>query len=278
MSEPTVMSSLNEASKIPKLNGPDDWVLWNQKLKGHLGMVNMYKVLTGEDPAPAVEDSTYRTWSMNQDRLSSLLILITGPSALSLIELHTNKNATQLYQVLKDAFNKTTITTFSTLYRKIFECKLSNHKSVKEYGEEIANARNKLKELSRPMDELAITCAFLDGLDSSYQAWKDMYLGSYAKNPTQIVEGEEIMIIPTIEEIIQLLIDRQASNLLSSSSKESLYRQIRFVSNKPQDLFGLTGFFQPVGDVTTSDNPPELALINGLSKSSSTDRQREKET
>ena len=88
------MSSLNEASKIPKLNCPDDWVRWNRKLKGHLGMVNMYKTLTGEDAAPTAEEGTYRTWTMNQNRLSSLL-LITGPSARSLIELHTTKNATE---------------------------------------------------------------------------------------------------------------------------------------------------------------------------------------
>lgn len=92
MAETTVMSSLNEASKIPKLNGPDDWVPWNRKLKGHLGMVNMYKMLTGEDPEPVTaEDASLTRWKLNQDRLSSLLILITGPSALSLLELDSTK-------------------------------------------------------------------------------------------------------------------------------------------------------------------------------------------
>lgn len=158
---------------------------------------------------------------MNQDRLASLLILITGPSALSLLELHTEKNETGQYLELKNAFNKTTITTFSTLYRKVFECKLSNHKSLKKYGEEVATARNKLKELGQPMDDLEVTCAFLNGLDSFYQAWKDMYLGAYAKNPTKVVEGTETMIVSTIEEVIQLLIDRQTNTLQSSTKGDS---------------------------------------------------------
>ncbi|MCJ1470081.1 hypothetical protein MMC07_008726 [Pseudocyphellaria aurata] len=216
MAEPTVMSSLNEVSKIPKLNGPDDWAVWDRKLKVHLGMVDMYKVLTVEDPTPSsTDDINLARWTLNQDRLSSLL-LITGPSALSLLDLDSTKNATQQYKVLKDAFNKATITTFSTLYRRVFECKLSDHRSVKEYGEEVATARNKLKELGRPLDELAITCVFLNGLDPSYQAWKDMYLGEYAKNPTHLANGVQTMTIPTIEEVIQLLIDRQSSNQMSS--------------------------------------------------------------
>ena len=107
------------------------------------------------------------------------------------------------------------------LYRKIFKCSLSNHKSLKEYGEEVTNARNKLKELGIPIPELGVTCAFLDGLDPSYQAWKDMFLGGYAQNPTTIENGKEVMIVPTIEEILKLLIDRESSNLTSSSSKQA---------------------------------------------------------
>ena len=107
MSDRTIMSSLHEASKIPKLNNPEDWVSWNRKLKGHLGMVNMYKTLTGEDAAPTAEEDTYRTWTMNQDRLSSLFLLITGPSALALIESHATKDATELYHILKETFSKT---------------------------------------------------------------------------------------------------------------------------------------------------------------------------
>lgn len=36
--------------------------------------------------------------------------------------------------------------------------------------------------LGNPLLKLAVTCAFLGGLDTSYQAWKDMYLGGYSKD------------------------------------------------------------------------------------------------
>jgi hypothetical protein len=55
------------------------------------------------------------------------------------------------------------------MYRRVFKCSLFNHKSIQEYGDEVINARNKLIELERPIDELVVTCAFLDGLDESYQ-------------------------------------------------------------------------------------------------------------
>ena len=74
---------------------------------------------------------------------------------------------------------------FSTEYHRINRCSITNHKFLKEYGEEVTSARNKLKELKHPVNELHVTCAFLDGLDSSYQAWKDMFLGGYAKKPYQ---------------------------------------------------------------------------------------------
>ena len=170
MSDSSITSALNKASKIKKLNGPDDWVEWNQKLRGHLGMVGLWKILTGETPAPVTETAEHTVWQLNQDRLASLLLLVTGPSALSLVELNIDNTATEQYQVLKNAYNTTTITTYRPLYRQIFQCNIANHESLKEYGEEIANARNKLKELKRPLDELAVTCAFLNGLDPSYQA------------------------------------------------------------------------------------------------------------
>lgn len=36
-SKSSIMISLNESSKLSRLNGSDDWVEWNRKLKGHLG-------------------------------------------------------------------------------------------------------------------------------------------------------------------------------------------------------------------------------------------------
>lgn len=157
-------------------------------------MVDLWATLTREAPRPATELTTeYILWLSYQQKLTSLLLLITGPSALSLIELKSDETATAQYDFLKNTYNMTTITTYSTLYRQINRCSISNHKSLKEYGEEVTKAQNKLKELKRPIDELHVTCAFLDGLDSSYQTWKDMYLGSYAKNPTTMERGIEIM-------------------------------------------------------------------------------------
>lgn len=115
-----------------------------------------------------VGSAKHITWQMNQNKLASLL-LVTGPSALSLFELNTEKTATERYIILENAFNMITVTTFSTLYRRISECRLSNRKFLKEYGEDIANARNKLKGLQQPLDELAVTCAFLSGLGKRYQ-------------------------------------------------------------------------------------------------------------
>lgn len=94
MSDSSITSALNEAAKIKKLNGPDDWVKWNRKLRGHLGMISLWKVLTGERPAPATNTTEHTVWETYQDKLGSLLLLITGPSALSLIESKSDKTAT----------------------------------------------------------------------------------------------------------------------------------------------------------------------------------------
>lgn len=225
MSDSSVTSILYMASVITKLNGPDDWLEWNRELRGHLGMVDLWATLIGEVPAPAKETTDYQIWQSHQRKLASLLLLITGPSALSLIELKSDDTATEQYCYLKSMYNTTTITTYSSLYRRINRCSISNHKTLKEYGEEVTKARNNLKELKRPVDELHVTCAFLDGLDSSYQAWKDMYLASYAKNLTGTAEGVEgVMIVPTIEEVLKLLIDRESRTASTSPSSQSSTR------------------------------------------------------
>ncbi|MCJ1469247.1 hypothetical protein MMC07_007880 [Pseudocyphellaria aurata] len=187
MSDSTVTIVLNRASEMAKLNKPDDWMEWNRKLRGHLGMQSY------------------------QRKLASLLLLICGPSALSLIELKSEESATIQYLFLKNTYKTTTITAYSTEYRQIHRCSITNHASLKEYGEEVISARNKLRALKRPADELSVTCAFLDGLDSSYQAWKDMFLGVYAKTPINTVQGVATMLVPTIEEVLKLLIDCESS-------------------------------------------------------------------
>ncbi len=55
------------------------------------------------------------------------------------------------------------------MYRRVFKCSLFNHKSIQKYDDEIINARNKFIELERSIDELTITCVFLNELDDSYQ-------------------------------------------------------------------------------------------------------------
>jgi hypothetical protein len=65
--------------------------------------------------------------------------------------------------MLENEYNKISISIFSQMYRRVFKCSLFNHKSVQEYDNEIINARNKLIELERSIDELTVTCAFLTG-------------------------------------------------------------------------------------------------------------------
>lgn len=147
MSDSAVASALNKATEITKLNSPSDWVEWNRRLRGHLGMVGLWKTLTDETPAPATGTPEYIAWEGNQDKLASLLLLITGPSALSLVELNIDKTATEQYMILKEAYNTTTIVTLGILYRRIFQCSLSNHKSLREYGEESGFRTKQVKRI-----------------------------------------------------------------------------------------------------------------------------------
>jgi hypothetical protein len=165
-----ISSSLSEASDISKLNGPDDWVVWNRTLKGHLSMIDLWDILTGADikPDEKIHPTEAIMWSKHQKKLNGLLILIIGPSALSIIEMNASKTVTKLYQLLKAEYNTLTLTTFSILYRKIFRCSLANYKTLREYFDDVVRARNKLKELSDLVSEMIITKCFLDGLDSSY--------------------------------------------------------------------------------------------------------------
>lgn len=220
MSGSSITSPFSKASKIKKLNGPEGWVDWSRALNGHLGIIDLWTTLTGEEPVPLIGSAEHLAWESHQRKLASLLLLTCGPAALSLIKPKRDDTATEQYSYLKTPYNTTTIATYSTLYRQINRCSLSNHESLKEYGDEVINARNKLKELKRPLDELHVSCAFLDGLDASYQAWKDMFLASYARNPTRIELGIEVMIIPTIDEILKLLLDRESRNLQSSSANQ----------------------------------------------------------
>ena len=73
-----------------------------------------------------------------------------------------------------------------------------------------------------------------------------MFLSGYAQNLTTIENDKEVMIVPAIEEILKLLIDRESSNLTSSLSKQAGSQTFNakrqnnkkdkkesFISNKP---------------------------------------------
>jgi hypothetical protein len=132
-------------------------------------MIGLWKILTGESSEPSSNDDKHVAWSEKQEQLERLLGLILSTSARSLMERTSGKNATQQYTILENEYNKISISIFSQVYRRVFKCSLFNHKSVQKYDDEVINARNKLIELDRSIDKLAVTCAFLNGLDGSYQ-------------------------------------------------------------------------------------------------------------
>jgi hypothetical protein len=166
----SIISVLVKAEEIASLNGSADWPEWNRKLKNYLSMIDLWKILIGDSSESSLIDSDkHVSWSEKQEQLERLLGLILDISARSLIERTTGKNATQQYKILENEYNKISISTFSQMYRRVFKCSLFNQKSIQEYDDEVINARNKLIELGRPIDELAVTCAFLNGLDGSYQ-------------------------------------------------------------------------------------------------------------
>ena len=203
-----VSNVLAQAVEIkPQLNGTDDWVELNWKLNSILAIANLWKVFT-RDKAPSsdADDETYVFWEDNQESLNGVLFLIYGPSTLSIIAKKKDASATQKYQLLKAEYNGQTLVIFSVYYRKISRYNISNHKFLKEYSEKVTKAQNKLVELGELLPEMFISYTFLDWLDSSYNAWKDMFFSSYNK---AMKDKNGKMVQPTIEEILKLLIDWQ---------------------------------------------------------------------
>ena len=221
-----VSNALPQAAQIKsQLNGPDNWVEWNRNLNSILAIANLWKVLTvDKSPSSDADDETYIICEDNQESLNSVLFLICGPSALSIIEKEKDASATQKYQLLKAEYDGQILVTFSDLYQKISRCNISNHKSLKEYGEKVTKAQNKLVELGEALPEMFVFCAFLDGLDSSYNAWKNMFFLSYYK---AIKNKDEKMVQPTIEEILKLLIDQQTGQDNGAGSSKSKPRAFK---------------------------------------------------
>ncbi len=210
----SIISVLIKAEKIASLNESADWSEWNRKLKNYLSMIDLWKILI-DDSSEFIDSDKHVSWSEKQEQLERLLDLILDISARSLIERITGKNATQQYKILENEYNKIFISTFSQMYRRVFKCSLFNHKSVQEYGDEIINARNKLIELRRSIDELTVTCAFLNGLDESYQGWKDMWINS---QDIYIKENRKDLNVLKIEEILIKLMNRETSRKFNSTS------------------------------------------------------------
>ncbi len=130
-------------------------------------MIDLWKILI-DDSSELIDSDKHVSWSEKQKQLERLIDLILDISARSLIERITDKNATQQYKILENEYNKISISTFSQMYRRVFKCSLFNHKSIQKYDDEIINARNKLIELDRSINELAVICAFLNELNESY--------------------------------------------------------------------------------------------------------------
>ncbi len=213
----SIISVLVKAGEISSLNESADWSEWNRKLKNYLSMIELWKILT-EDSSEPTDSEKHLAWSEKQKQLERLLDLILGTSARSLIERITGKNATQQYKILENEYNKISISTFSQMYRRVFRCSLFNHKSVQEYDDEIINARNKLIELRRSIDELAVTCAFLNGLDGSYQGWKNMWINN---QDIYIKKNRKDLNVLKIEEILIKLVNREASRKSTSKNEQS---------------------------------------------------------
>jgi hypothetical protein len=180
-------------------------------------MIEVWKILAIETSESSVSDTDkHVAWSEKQKQLQNLIDLVLEISSRSLIERILDKNVTQQYKILENEYNKISISIFSYMYRQIFRCSSFYHKSIQEYDDEIINARNKLVELRRLIDELTIMWAFLNDLDGSYQRWKDMWVNSqdiYIKN------NRKNLNVLKIEEILIKLVNREAFRKFNSISK-----------------------------------------------------------
>ena len=127
----SIFHTLTKALKIKALNGLEDWVDWNRKLQGTLGLARLWKVLIRES-AKLTDQNTNKlaTWEDNQKKLISLLILIYGLIALSYIEKDKTKNATKKYKILKKKFDSYMVTTYNLLYCQIFKYSIADHQNL----------------------------------------------------------------------------------------------------------------------------------------------------
>ncbi len=232
--EDTIMSIINvliKAKKIASLNESVDWSEWNRKLKNYFNMIDLWKILI-EDSFEFIDFEKHLAWLKKQKQLKRLLNLILDISARNLIERISDKNATQQYKILENEYNKISINIFSQMYRRVFKCSLFNHKSVQKYDDEIINARNKLIELDRSINELAVICVFLNDLDNSYQRWKNMWINNqniYTKN------NRKDLAVLKIKKILIKLVNREAFRKFNSISKNEQSQKNKVFATKKRD-------------------------------------------
>jgi hypothetical protein len=121
------------------------------------------------------------------------------------------------------------------MYKRVCKCSLFNHKSVQKYDDEIINARNKLIELDRSLNELAVTCVFLNELDESYQKWKNIWINS---QDIYIKKNRKNLNVSKIEEILITLVNRETSRKSNIISKNDQSQKNKvFATKKRNELF-----------------------------------------
>lgn len=143
--------------------------------------------------------------SISRETVSKMGRVSTSPAMAVSIYNGTSSQvltAFRQYILLRTEYNSQTITSFSQLYRKINRCSISNHKPLKEYCDDFIKTRNKFQQLGHVIKSLHSVCAFLDGLDESYQGWKDQLFSYYISNLTNAVTGigqtTTVMNVPVI--------------------------------------------------------------------------------
>jgi hypothetical protein len=147
-------------------------------------MIELWKILI-DDTSELTDIEARFAWNEKQKQLEGLLSLILETSTLSIIEKQSALNATQQYVILKNEYNKISISTFATHYRRIFRCSLINHKSIREYDDEICDATSRNESSS----------TWIDWVGFRFSVWNR--LKPKAKNPNHWVSVFEIRFQPS---------------------------------------------------------------------------------
>jgi uncharacterized protein YlxP (DUF503 family) len=229
MSVSIISFSLFKVSEIKKLHYLDDWIIWSRILKDHLNMIDLWDVLIDDDfmSDEKLQFTEHSIWKKHQQKLNDLLILIIDFSFLSIIEMNSDKSVIELYNLLKAEYNTLILITFSILYRKIFRCSLINHKSLREYFDDVVRARNKLKELDDLISEMIVINCFLNELNNSYNDWKNVYM---------IINVRFVFVLITIKDkddkisfLTDFIVEDVMRQLIHRESR--LYNDINFKKN-----------------------------------------------